>query len=399
METAIKRIFDRAASLPRDFLFFVTAATLFAFSNSIITAVFNNYLSETFSISNFQRGVLEIPRELPGFLVVFVAAIFFFISTRRLASLANMLASIGVLGIALFSSTYPAMLAWLFLFSVGQHLYLPLNPAIAMEFAREGTTGRSLGRLQGAMNFAAIGGSFLIFVGFRYLSFSFLVSFLIASAGFLGATVLSFSMKPDDPQPSKKKLTFRKEYGLFYWLNILFGTRKQIFLTFAPWVLVTVFNQPTAVVATLLFTGGIIGIFFNPVLGRAIDHFGERKILMAEASVLVFVCLGYGFARVLFPPTAALLVASACFILDQLLMSVSMARATYIKKIALRPEDVSGTLTMGVTIDHLFSIIIALVSGVLWVKLGYQYVFLLGALIAFANFFSASRIRTPRRDH
>jgi hypothetical protein len=49
---------------------------------------------------------------------------------------------------------------------------------------------------------------------------------------------------------------------------------------------------------------------------------------------------------------------------------------------------------MGVTIDHFFSIAIALASGVIWQKLGYQYVFLCGACIAIINFFSAMKIRT-----
>jgi hypothetical protein len=47
---------------------------------------------------------------------------------------------------------------------------------------------------------------------------------------------------------------------------------------------------------------------------------------------------------------------------------------------------------MGLTIDHIFSISIALVSGLLRVNLGYEYVFLLGAGIAVINLFSASRI-------
>jgi len=81
---------------------------------------------------------------------------------------------------------------------------------------------------------------------------------------------------------------------------------------------------------------------------------------------------------------------------DQMLMSVSMARATYLRRIAVRPEDVPQTLTMGVTIDHVFSIAIALVSGMLWETLGYQYVFLLGACIAVVNFFSAARISPGR---
>jgi predicted MFS family arabinose efflux permease len=383
----------------RDFILFIAAVALFSFSQSIINTVFNNFLNETFSITNLQRGVLELPREMPGFLVVFFSAMLFFLSARRLASLAFLLAAAGTMLLGLFSTGYAVMLMWLFVFSTGQHLFLPLAQAIGMEFAGEGKTGRVLGQQVGAMNFAAIAGSFIIFLGFRFLNFDFTLSYLIAGAGFLAGSALIFRMKPDKPRPAGKKFVLKKEYRLFYWLNILFGTRKQLFLTFAPWVLVTIFSQPTAMVATLLTVGGVIGIGFNPLLGRAIDRLGERTILMGEAALLVFVCLGYGFSKMLFDDSVALAVACACFILDQLLMSVSMARATYIKKIALEPDDVSPTLTMGVTIDHVFSITIALVSGVIWLKLGYQYVFLLGAAIALVNLVSASFVRVPSRGH
>jgi predicted MFS family arabinose efflux permease len=378
--------------MPRDFFLFIVAIAMISFSMSVVNAVFNNYLSEVFSITDSQRGMLELPRELPGFLVVFFSALFFFMSSRRLAAFANLLAAAGIALVGLLSPTYSVMLVWLFFFSMGQHMYLPLNQSLGMDFAREGSPGKRLGQFTGIMNVAAIAGSFLIFLGFRYLGFTFTLSYVIASAGLLGAAVLLFLMKPGTTHPLKTKFVMRREYGLFYWLNILYGTRKQIFLTFAPWVLIKVFNQKTEVVATLLAVGGVVGIFFNPLLGRAIDRLGERVILMGEAVVLIAVCLGYGFSRSVFIESVAMYVAFACFVMDQMLMSVGMARATYLKKIAVKPEDVPQTLTMGVTIDHVFSILIALVSGILWETLGYQYVFLLGACIAVVNFMSAARI-------
>ncbi len=76
-------------------------------------------------------------------------------------------------------------------------------------------------------------------------------------------------------------------------------------------------------------------------------------------------------------------------------MSVNMARATYINKIALQPDDVQPALTFSVTIDHVFSIAIALIGGVIWNVFGYQYVFLIGVVLAIINFFAASRIKIP----
>ena len=78
------------------------------------------------------------------------------------------------------------------------------------------------------------------------------------------------------------------------------------------------------------------------------------------------VCFGYGFAKNLFPLNTAFLIACVCYLLDQMLMSVGMARSTYIKKIALTPGDIQPALTASVTIDHIFSISVALLGGLIW---------------------------------
>jgi len=381
-------------NLPRDLQLFLAAMFAFGFSQSIVDSTFNNYLSETFAISDFQRGFLELPRELPGFLVVFVAALLFFLCSRRLAALANLLCAFGILFIGIYSPGFSIMLIWLFIFSIGQHLFIPTNQSIGMELAQDGKTGKRLGQISGIANISYIIGSFAILIGFKYFNLNFKISYIIASFGFLTVALLIFLMQKNRPLPAKTKFKLKQEYSLFYWLNVLYGTRKQIFITFAPWVLVTVFKQKTHVVATLLMIGGITGIFFKPLLGRAIDHFGERFILTAEAVILIFICFGYGFSNNIFPETTAMYIAFFCYVVDQLLMSVSMARATYLQKIAVKPEDVNQTLTMGVTIDHAFSITVALLGGFIWIKWGYQYVFLLGMIIAVINAFSALRIRT-----
>lgn len=390
----ITRTKNKLLNLPRDLQLFLAATFIFGFSQSVVDSTLNNFLHETFAISDLQRGLLEFPRELPGLMTIFVSAILFFMCSRRQAALANVLCAFGILFIGFFSPTFSVMLIWLFIFSIGQHLFLPLNQSIGMELAVKGETGKRLGQLSAVANVAMIIGSFAIFIGFKFLDLDFKVSYVAAFAGFITVAILISMMKKDEPVSMKMKFQIRKEYKLYYWLSILYGTRKQLFLTFAPWVLVTVFRQKTQVVATLLTIGGVIGIIFKPMLGRAIDRLGERFILTSEAVVLVFVCIGYGFSREIFTESTAMFVAFACYILDQLLISAGMARATYLQKIAVRPEDISQTLTMGVSIDHIFSIAIAVSGGFIWLLWGYQYVFLIGAMIAVINFFSALRIKT-----
>jgi hypothetical protein len=92
----------------------------------------------------------------------------------------------------------------------------------------------------------------------------------------------------------------------------------------------------------------------------------------------------------------ALGVAAVCYLLDQILMSVGMARATYLKKIARTPDEVTPTLTMAVSVDHVFSISVALGGGVLWFAFGFWTVFVFGACIAAANLATALGIKSPQ---
>jgi predicted MFS family arabinose efflux permease len=274
-----------------------------------------------------------------------------------------------------------------------------LSSTIGMELAREGRMGQRLGQLNAIRNLAVIMGSLLVLLGFKFLGFTFHHTFALSALAFTVAAAFMFAMKPDKTQKPKVYLKLYKEYRLYYLLSILYGSRKQIFLTFGPWVLVTVFHQPTQTLATLVMIGGGIGILFQPLLGRAIDKLGERFVLLSEAGLLVFVCLGYGFSKFLMRENVAFFVVCVCFLLDQMLMSVNMARSTYMKKIALHDSHVQPALTGSVTIDHIFSITVGLLGGIIWDALGFQYVFLLGAFIAVANFLAALYIRIPKMKH
>jgi predicted MFS family arabinose efflux permease len=387
---------ERIMRMPRELKLFAAASMMMGIGYSIFDSTFNNFINERFPLSGFQRSLLEFPRELPGFLVVFASALLWFLCSRRLGAFALVLGVAGALLIGFIPSTYIVMALCLFVYSMGMHLFLPLSSSIGMELAHEGQTGRRLGQLNAIRNFATILGSFVVFLGFRFLSFRFEHSFVLTAVGLSLAALFMFMMKPEPAQKPKTFLTLHKEYRLFYIMNILSGSRKQIFITFAPWVIVTIFEQPTQTLATLLTMGGVIGILFQPVLGRAIDRFGEKLILQIEAGMLVVVCLGYGFSKFLFPDSTAFLFICVFYLLDQMLMSVNMARSMYMKKIAIKEEDIQPALTAGVTIDHVFSISVALVGGVIWNLFGFQYVFLLGILIAGLNFLAASRIRSRR---
>ena len=383
----------RFSKVSRELALFITASFAVGMAASLVDSTLNNFLNDSFTLTGFQRSFLEIPREFPGMITVLMSALLCFLGSRRLGGFAQLLAAAGIFLIGFASKSYSHMVVFLFIFSLGQHLFMPVATTIGMELAADGKTGKRLGQLNAIRNLAAIVGSFLVFIGFKYLNFSFQHSFTIAALLFTVSAVLMFLMKPEKSAPPRTFLKLRKEYKLFYLLAVLFGSRKQIFITFAPWVIVTIFNKPTQTLATLITIGGVIGIIFQPFLGKAIDRFGERVILMAEAILLVIVSLGYGFSRSILPENAAFIITCICYLLDQMLMSVGMARSTYIKKIALKPEDIQPALSASISFDHIFSIGIALIGGVIWNEFGFQYVFLLGMFIAVINFFVARQVR------
>lgn len=387
----------RIANASRELKLFVAASMMMGMAYSLIDATFNNFLDARFSLSGFERSFLEFPRELPGFLVVFVSALLWFLCSRRMGAVSLLLSAAGALLIGFVSPSYTIMVVWLFIYSMGQHLFMPIASTIGMELAREGKTGQRLGQLNAVRNLAVVLGSFFVFLAFRYLNFDFQHTFGLSASIFIIAAILMFAMRPDQVRSPATFLELHPEYRLYYLMAVLSGSRKQIFITFAPWVLVTVFKQPTQLLATLLTIGGIVGIVFQPILGRMIDRLGERAVLASEAVLLVFVCLGYGFSGFVFPESTAFVIVCVCYILDQMLFSVSMARSTYMKKIALEPAHVQPALTASVTIDHIFSISAALVGGMLWNAFGYQSVFLMGMFIALGNLLAALQIRLPKQ--
>ena len=388
-------LWDWVARAPRELKLFAIASLTMGMAYSMMDSTINNFLNARFTLSGFERSFLEFPRELPGFLVVFVSALLWFLCSRRLGALALVLGAVGAVLIGFVSPVYGVMVIWLFIYSLGQHLFMPVASSIGMELAEEGKTGQRLGQLNAIRNLAAIVGSLTVVLGFRYLGFTFQHTFVLAAVGLGLAALLMFTMKPSRPQKATLYFKLHKEYRLYYLLAVLYGSRKQLFITFAPWVLVNVFNQPTQLMATLMTIGGVIGILFQPFLGWMIDHLGERAVLASEAVLLVFVCFGYGFAKFWFPANTAFLIICGCYLFDQMLMSVGMARSTYMKKIALQPKDVQPALTLAVTLDHVFSISAALLGGLIWNSFGFQYVFLFGAVIALVNLAVALRVRIP----
>ncbi|NJD03730.1 MAG: MFS transporter [Ruminiclostridium sp.] len=381
----------------RDFILLLLVGVFLGIAQSVDGSTLNNFLKEKFNMMIIQRSALEMPRELPGFLVFLIIGFLYTLGDIRIAVIANICAAFGMLLLGIIPPVFAIALICIFIYSAGQHIYMPLSNTIAMSFASDRMLGRKLGQVSAANTAALVVGSGLLWLLFKFFKVSFSVTFTIGAAAFITAAVLLAMMNPNRTTQLKTRFVFRKEYRLFYWLSILYGARKQIFITFGPWVLVDVFKQKVTTMTTLFFIISVFSIVFRPFTGYLIDRIGEKFVLGCEALVLFLVCLGYAFATDILPLSGAVVLISVCYIVDQLFNSASMARATYLRKIALRDEDVSPTLSLGISIDHVMSMFLPVIGGIVWYESGsngYKYVFLGGAAVAVLNFISARFINT-----
>lgn len=397
----IKTMYGKLREHDRDFVLFLLVGVCLGLAQSVDGSTFNNFLKERFHMLILQRSALEMPRELPGFLVFIIIGFLYSLGDVRTAAVANILAAIGMFLLGIIPPEYSIALVCIFIYSSGQHVYMPLSNSIAMNFANDGRLGRKLGQVSAANTAALVFGSALLFVIFKYIKVSYTVTFTLGAVAFLAAAILLMLMKPGKLPKTKKRFVFKKEYKVFYILSILYGARKQIFITFGPWVLVDVFKQKVTTMTLLFFIISVLGIAFKPLVGHFIDKVGERFVMGAEAAILFFVCFGYSFADVLLPVKGAVILICVCYVLDQLFSAASMARSTYLKKIALSPDDVSPTLSLGISIDHIMSMSLPVVGGLVWYgagSSGYKYVFLGGAVIAVLNFITTRFMRIRKAE-
>jgi len=378
----------------RDFTLFLLVGMASGVSTGIHNTCFNNFLNDVYHLSAESRGVVEFPRELPGVFIMVVLGLLAFIGDIRLAALGMVAAALGMLGMGLFSPTFAMMLLWMMVLSLGTHIFIPLAPGIGMNLSQKERYGARLGQYNACSLAATIAGYGIVWVGFQYLGLSYGMAFVIAAAFYLLAAFFLGMMTPQKPKTRKVKFILRRKYSLFYILSVVNGARKQIFLTFAPWVLIQVFHMEPPVFAVLGIVVSAVSILTRTLIGNAIDRKGERFVLSGAAVLLIVICLGYAFAADFLPASVAVIVIAACYVIDNSMSAVDMARSTYMRKIAVDPEDVTPTLSAGTSFDHVIAMSIPLLGGILWAKLGYQAVFLAAAGIAVINFLLSLRIRT-----
>jgi MFS family permease len=374
---------DEAMKQVRHMLILLAVASFMGFQ--VWRGIFNNFAVEVAGIDASQMGVIQGVREIPGLLAFLVAALLIVMREQTLAFASVICMGVGV-ALTGFFPDFAGLLLVTLLMSFGFHYYETVNQSLTLQHIPKKDTPLFLGQMRAYSGVAGVAGLVVVYGLSSVLGYEI----LLLGAGLLMVTLVLFSIvkfpKVKERVQQRKGIVLRKKYGLFYALTFLSGARRQIFIAFAVFLLVSKHAFTVKEVTLLFLANSLLTIFAGPLIGRLVQRRGERFVVMLEYSGLLFVFMGY----TLLDSRWAL---AGLYLLDHVFFNMSIAIRTYFQKIA-EPADLAPSMGVSLTINHIAAVVVPPVGGLLWL-IDFRYTFYLGVALAFCSLLVATRIQTP----
>jgi len=347
----------------------------------------NNFAVETAGIEGYQIGLIQGLREVPGFLTLLVVYLLLIIKEVKLAPLSIIIFGIGV-GVTGYLPSFYGILATTLIMSFGFHFYAALGQSLALQYYEEDTAPLVLGNIRAYSAAGSVATALIIYFLAKKLSFA--PMFLIIGIGITATGIWGILRDPTDKAliPQHNKMILRKRYWLYYALTFLSGSRRQIFVAFAVFLLVEKFEYTVSQISLLFIITNIVVFFTSPQIGRAIVRFGERKVLSLEYMSLILIFLVYA-------TTDSKIIVGVMYILDNLFFNFAMAINTFFQKIA-DPQDMSSSVSVGFTINHISAVAIPVIGGFIWM-IDYKYTFIGGMALAAVSLLLAQFVESQTR--
>ncbi|MHB0857573.1 MAG: MFS transporter [Anaerolineae bacterium] len=366
------------------------ASSLFMMSlgQGLINGASTNFFVDVLGLGGSQVLWLAGVREIPGLILVFIAALIMYLPLSHRAAASLLLMGIGY-GLYAVVNSYVALLAMAVVASLGFHTWMPLHSSLALSLAVKEQSGRVMGSLSAVGALASLAGMgvvalFALMVPLRGF-------FLVGGAVTIlaGVLVARIPRSIGDAGRSQKRILFKRRYWLYYVLTLFEGSRTQVFGTFGTLILVRNYGLDARQISLILLASGLTNLLMAPRLGRMLDLVGERVTLSVSYVLLALCFIGYATVH-----NAWFL--AAMLIGINLLVTLSIGLSTYVNRIA-PPEELTPTLSAGVSVNHITSVGMSLLAGSLLQVLGYERLCYAAAAIILASvpFALSIRVRPP----
>lgn len=372
---------ERNSPVGRGAIMIAVAAFGFGFALNAQQSIVSNYFEKVLKLNGPQFGYITAIREIPGFLLIFLAAALYRVSLPKLSAAALALLAVGYVCFG-FSVNFWTVAPWVVMSSMGYHTYLQTNYALGLSLTTERRAGSILGRLTAMGSAGALLAMLLIFVGFQFAWLDFKAAFMLAGSGALLAAIAIFGFpnlkdgRVDSDAAQRDPIVLTRDYRYYYLLNLLDGARQQILFSFGLWVLVHHFELGVPVISAVLISTTTLSMLTGPRIGRLIDRHGERP-------VLAWVNVGYIISLTGYALVDNVAVACLCYIIYMFIAPLSnIGAATYLRKIAV-PAEIAPSLAMGLTMQHMAAVVVPLATGYVLNFWGYEIPFLIA--VGFAS--------------
>ena len=393
-------MFQKMKSVFREdscFRMFLLSLVITGLGYGVYKGVIDNYLAEIVGMGELDRGIAEFFRELPGLMLVFILALFYRFSAEKMYKMGAliMLAGMGMLSIV--SPTKILVTIAICIYSLGEHIQLGMKNTLTLEYAKENQSGEAMGYQNALYQIGTLAGYAVIIVAFTILAGSKAYKPFFVAAGLLMllGTFYAFRLVGNShADQTGTRFYFHRKYTKYYMLEVFYGARKQVFLTFGPYVLILFYGANAKVISLLFAISAICCYIFAPLVGKIIDRLGYKIVMVSDTLILVIVCFFYGFAHHIFPMRIAFIVCCINYILDSVISLASMASSVYVQDISDTPEEMKATISTGISVNHLITILIALFGGWIWQTLGMETLFILSAILGLCNSAYAASIKT-----
>lgn len=357
---------------PLVFLSVLAAINWFGFA--VWNALINNFAKEAGGFDGFAMGVLQSVREVPGLLAVTALIFLVVLREQALAYASLVLLGLGVAASGYFPSE-AGLWATTFVMSAGFHFYETMAQSLSLQLFSRAEAPRVLGRLSGVnagAQLAGFGGVALVWWAFAP---GYTTVFLVSGAACVVAVSAAIVLFPrfEGPVRQRRSLVLRQRYWLYYALTFMTGARRQIFTAFGVFLLVEKFGYGVAQISSLMLVTYAVNMVAAPRLGALIGRFGERRTIMIENVSLILVFAGYALSD---EPA----VAAACFVVDGVFLTFTIAQRTYFQKIA-DPADILPTAGVAFSINHIAAVFIPVLFGLVWLR-SPSTVFVIGAALS-----------------
>jgi len=348
--------------------------------------LFNNFAVEITGLEGVHIGVIQSVREIPGFLALLVVFILLLIREHRLSALSILCLGLGVALTGLFPS-YIGLIGTTLLMSFGFHYYETTNQSLTLQYFDKNTSPYVFGKQRSYSSAANIGVGVLIYLLEPFLSYLWL--YLSIGGLIIVSALWGFSQDPSarDTVPQRKKMIFRKRYGLFYFLTFMAGARRQIFIAFSVFLMVKNFGFSVKEITLLFVINNIINYFLSPYIGKCIIRFGERKVLSLEYFSLIFIFIAYATVQ-------SRLIIALLYILDHIFFNFAIAIRTYFQIIG-DPQDIAPSMAVGFTINHIAAVVLPAIGGILWMT-DYRIPFIAAAVMSLISLVAVQMIPTHK---